>query len=57
MSTKQHEHLRNLRLQYICSYKKAPKNILDLHVFYPIMIFRVFINEHTSKTLMSVSTH
>ena len=36
MSTKQHEHLRNLRLQCICSYKKAPKNILDLHVFIPL---------------------
>lgn len=56
MSTKQHEHLRNLRLQYICSYKKAPKHI-GLAYFYPIMIFRVFINEHTGKTLMSVSTH
>ena len=36
MSTKQHEHLRNLRLQYKFSYKKALKTILDLHVFIPL---------------------
>ena len=36
MSTKQHEHLRNLRLQCIYSYKKAPKTILDLQIFIPL---------------------
>lgn len=35
---------------------KSSKNHIGLARFYSIMIFRVFINEHTGKTLISVST-